>query len=82
MLTPTLTAPTIEETNAEVLLWQARYRAILLPLIGFSTIALKWFALISSDSVLSGTYGQRQLLGIALGLMMAYLRFTAASRSP
>lgn len=75
MLTPTLTAPTIEETNAEVLLWQARYRAILLPLIGFSTIALKWFALISSDSVLSGTYGQRQLLGIALGLMVAYLLF-------
>ncbi|MBX3174027.1 MAG: diguanylate cyclase [Gemmatimonadaceae bacterium] len=75
MLTPTLTAPTIEETNAEVLLWQARYRAIFLPLVGFSTIALKWFDVISAESVLSGIYSERQLLGIALLLMVSYLAF-------
>lgn len=75
MLSPTSVAPTAEESNAEVLLWQARYRAIFLPLVGFSTIALKWFGVVSAESVLATAYGERRVQLIALGLMALYLAF-------
>jgi diguanylate cyclase (GGDEF)-like protein len=66
-------APTAEETYAEVLLWQGRYRAIFLPLVGFSTVTLKWFGVISAQSVLSPMYAERALLLAAIALMVAYL---------
>ena len=68
-------APTTEETYAEVLLWQSRYRAIFLPLVGFSTVTLKWFGVISAQSVLAATYSERMLLLSVIGLMLAYLGF-------
>jgi diguanylate cyclase (GGDEF)-like protein len=70
--TPT---PTTEETNAEVLLWQGRYRAIFLSLVGFSAVTLKWFGVTSTDSVFVGRFGPRPLLVAVLGLMMTYLIF-------
>lgn len=68
-------APTTEETNAEVLLWQGRYRAIFLPLVGFSTVTLKWFGVISAQSIFSGLVAERTLLLFALVAMAIYLLF-------
>ncbi len=59
--------------NAEVLLWQGRYRAIFVPLVGFSTVTLKWFGVISAQSVLSAQYSERKLLLAVVVLMAAYL---------
>ncbi len=70
-----IAAPTAEETNAEVLLWQGRYRAVFLPLVGFSTVTLKWFGVISTHSVLAPLYVERALLVAAIGVMFAYLVF-------
>ncbi len=70
-----LAAPTAEETYAEVLLWQGRYRVIFLPLVGFSTVTLKWFGVISVQSVLAPLFAERALLVAAIGLMVAYLVF-------
>ncbi len=74
-LSPPLVAPTTEETYAEVLLWQARYRAIFLPLVGFSTVTLKWFGVISAKSVLAPQFSERMLLLAVVVLMVTYLAF-------
>jgi diguanylate cyclase (GGDEF)-like protein len=65
--------PAAEEVHAEVLLWQARYRAIFVPLVGFSTITLKWFGVTSADSVFAGRADTRDLLLMVIGLLAAYL---------
>ncbi len=62
-----------EEYQAEVLLWQARYRAIFIPLIGFATVTLKWFGVISSESLLITRYTPRELLAAVVVMMMSYL---------
>ncbi len=61
--------------HAEILLWQSRYRAIFLPLVGFSTLTLKWFGVISTDSAIAALVPMRDLLLAAMGLMLAYLLF-------
>lgn len=68
-------APTAEEMHAEVLLWQGRYRAIFLPLVGFSTVTLKWFGVISAQSVFAADYPERTLLVAVIAMMLAYLAF-------
>ena len=75
MHAPLTLAPSQEETNADVLLWQARYRAVLVLLVGFSAVGLKWFGVVSADSMLVPRYGVRPLLGSAMLLMLAYLAF-------
>jgi len=72
-LIPSLAAAANEENQAEVLLWQARYRAIFVPLIGFSTVTLKWFGVISSESLLIASYSPREILVAVLALIAAYL---------
>lgn len=72
-LLPSLAAQANEANQAEVLLWQARYRAIFVPLIGFSTVTLKWFGVISSESLLITRYSPRELLLAVVSLMAAYL---------
>jgi diguanylate cyclase (GGDEF)-like protein len=62
-----------EENQAEVLLWQARYRAIFVPLIGFSTVTLKWFGVISSESLFIAKYSPRELLLAVTAMLVAYL---------
>ena len=62
--------PTDEESNAEVLLWQGRYRALFLPLVGFSTVTLKWFGVVSAESVYAERFGQRPLLLAVVGMMI------------
>jgi diguanylate cyclase (GGDEF)-like protein len=65
--------PTSDETNAEVLLWQGKYRAIFLPLIGFSTVTLKWFGVISAKSVFADRFPERGLLLAVVGMMLLYI---------
>lgn len=72
---PVTPTPTAEETNAEVLLWQGRYRAIFLSLVGFSAVTLKWFNVTSTDSLYVERFGTRPLLVAVLGLMITYLVF-------
>ena len=74
-ITLTSVLPTAEETNAEILLWQARYRALFVLLIGVSTVVLKWFAVISADSILAGRIPQRQLLLGVLLLLAVYVLY-------
>jgi diguanylate cyclase (GGDEF)-like protein len=72
---PSALIPSTEETNAEVLLWQGRYRAIFVALVGFSAVTLKWFDVISADSLFVERFGVRPLLLGALALMAVYLLF-------
>jgi diguanylate cyclase (GGDEF)-like protein len=72
-LIPSLATTATEENQAEVLLWQARYRAIFVPLIGFSTVTLKWFGVISSESLLISRYSPREILAAVVALIAAYL---------
>ncbi len=62
-----------EQANAEILLWQGRYRALFISLVGFSTITLKWFGVISSDSVFVERIGLRPALLWVLAIIVAYL---------
>lgn len=71
----TSAVPNEEQTHAEILLWQGRYRAIFLPLVGFSTVTLKWFGVISAESVLAPRFGTRALLIAVIGIIVAYLLF-------
>jgi diguanylate cyclase (GGDEF)-like protein len=64
---------TEEQANAEILLWQGRYRALVISLVGFSTITLKWFAVISSESIFVARLGERTVLLWVLALILAYL---------
>jgi diguanylate cyclase (GGDEF)-like protein len=66
-------ALTEASSNAEILLWQARYRALFMSLVGFSTITLKWFGVISSNSLYADRFGVRPLLLAALGVIAVYL---------
>jgi hypothetical protein len=62
-------------SHAEVLLWQGRYRAIFLPLIGFATITLKWFGVVSASSLFAPRYGERSLLLVVALMLASYLLF-------
>ncbi len=62
-----------ESANAEVLLWQGRYRALFISLVGFSTITLKWFGVVSAESMLVERLGLRTALLLMAGLIAAYL---------
>lgn len=71
-LLPTISTAT-EENQAEVLLWQARYRILFASLIGFAALTLKWFGVVSAESVLIARFGTRTLLLTMLALMALYL---------
>jgi len=74
-VTVPLTTPSrsIDEHCAEILRWQARYRMLFASLIGFGTITLKWFGVVSAESVLMARYGLRGVLLAMLGLVVAYV---------
>ncbi len=59
--------------NAEVLLWQGRYRTVFSSLVGFSTVTLKWFGVTSSDSIFVGRFGLRVVLLLVLALIVTYV---------
>lgn len=70
---PTQAMKANEENQAEVLLWQARHRAIFVPLIGFATVTLKWFGVISAESLLVTRYSPRELLAAVVVMVLTYL---------
>jgi diguanylate cyclase (GGDEF)-like protein len=72
---PSLAGPANEENHAQVLLWQARYRAVFVPLIGLSTVTLKWFGVVSTESLFIDRFSPRALLGAVIALMLVYLAF-------
>ncbi len=61
--------------HAEILLWLGRYRAIFVPLIGLSAVTLKWFGVVSAESILVGRFGMRRLLLATTVLIVAYVLF-------
>lgn len=65
--------PATEEAQAEILRWQARYRVVFASLIGFAAVTLKWFGVVSAESVLSGTRSARSLLLTLLAMMVVYV---------
>src|SRR5690606_33247929 len=65
--------PATEEAQAEILRWQARYRVVFASLIGFASITLKWFGVVSAESVLSDTRSARSLLLTMLAMMVVYV---------
>lgn len=71
-LLPTLSTAS-DETQAEVLLWQARYRMLFASLIGLAALTLKWFGVVSAESVLLDRYTTRDLLLTMLAMMTLYI---------
>ena len=61
--------------HGEILLWQGRFRAVFVPLMGLSAVTLKWFGVVSGESLLAARYGVRPVLGAAVVLVAAYMGF-------
>lgn len=69
-------APVIgDQSTAEILQWQGKYRRVFALLIGFGTIALKWSGVTSADSVVARSIGAHQALLVGGGMIVAYLVF-------
>lgn len=62
-----------ELSNAEILLWQGKFRRTFVLLVGVGTTALKWAGVISSDSVVAKGIGAHSALLIGLGMIALYL---------
>jgi len=72
----TTTAPhNAKLSNAEILLWQGRFRRVFVVLVGFGTVALKWAGMISSDSIIARRIGAHEALLWCLAMIGAYLVF-------
>jgi len=67
-----------ELSNAEILLWQGKFRRTFAVVVGFGTIALKWAEVLSSDSVVARRIGTHPALLIGLSLIVVYLAFNEA----
>jgi diguanylate cyclase (GGDEF)-like protein len=64
-----------ESSNAEILLWQGKFRRSFAAMVGFIALSLKWTGLIRADSILVPLIGLNGALGIAAGAVVAYLVF-------
>jgi diguanylate cyclase (GGDEF)-like protein len=60
-------------SNAEILLWQGRFRRAFVGLVGFGTLALKWAGVVASDSVVAQRIGAHQALLWCAAMVAAYL---------
>jgi diguanylate cyclase (GGDEF)-like protein len=60
-------------TNAEILLWQGKFRRTFVLFVGVGTTALKWAGVLSSDSVVARQIGSHRALLIGLGMIAVYL---------
>ena len=69
------TTATEEQMHGEILLWQGRFRAVFVSLVGFSAVTLKWFGVVSSESLFAARYGVKPVLGAAVLLVVTYLLF-------
>ncbi len=59
--------------NAEILLWQARFRRAFVALVAVGMIALKWWGVISAESVVSRRIGTHRALEVSAMLVVLYL---------
>src|SRR5262245_6806617 len=65
-------------SNAEILLWQGKFRRSFAALVGFVALSLKWTGLINSQSILVPIIGLQASLGIATVAVVTYLGFITA----
>jgi diguanylate cyclase len=64
-----------ELSNAEILLWQGKFRRTFVLLLGFGTVALEWSHVISGDSVLARRVGADWAMITCICLVLAYVAF-------
>jgi diguanylate cyclase (GGDEF)-like protein len=67
-----------ELSNAEILLWQGRFRRTFVLLLGLGTVALEWSEVISNDSVLARRVGADWAMIVCICLVLAYVAFNQA----
>jgi diguanylate cyclase (GGDEF)-like protein len=67
-----------EVSNAEILLWQGKFRRVFVLLLGLGTVALEWSQVISNDSVLARRVGADWAMIICIGLILVYIAFNQA----
>lgn len=73
---------TAEVANAEILLWQGRFRRAFALVVSAIALTLKWTGLLDAKSVVEPYLGVNRTLGIAAAVVAAYLVFitTVSSR--
>jgi diguanylate cyclase (GGDEF)-like protein len=64
-----------ELSNAEILLWQGKFRRVFVLLLGFGTVALEWSDVISNDSVFARRVGADWAMMTCIVLILAYVAF-------
>jgi diguanylate cyclase (GGDEF)-like protein len=64
-----------DQSSAEILRWQGKFRRVFALLIGFGTVSLKWAGVLDSDSVVARSVGMHTVLLLGAGLIVAYLVF-------
>ena len=64
-----------EVSNAEILLWQGRFRRTFVLLHGLGTVVLEWAGVISNDSILAGQVGADWAMITCIGLILGYVAF-------
>lgn len=62
-------------SNAEILLWQGKFRRSFAALVGFIALSLKWTGVTSAQSILVPVIGVAASLGIATVAVVGYLGF-------
>ena len=67
-----------QQSVAEILLWQGKFRRSFAALIGFLALSLKWAGLLDATSVLSVHLGTRTSLMIATAAVVVYLGYNEA----
>jgi len=60
-------------SDAEILLWQGRFRRAFVGLVGFVGLSLKWTGLINAQSVLAAQIGATGSLVVAVAIVVVYL---------
>jgi len=62
-------------SNAEILLWQGKFRRSFAALVGFISLSLKWTGLTDAHSILAPLVGRNVSLSIAAGAVILYIIF-------
>lgn len=67
--------PDRSQSNAAILLWQTRYRLLILGAWGVITLVLKWGGMLSADSVGARLFGADRAMLLTAALLVAYFAF-------
>ena len=62
-------------SNAAILVWQSRYRLLLLLAAGIGTIGLRWAGALSDDSIAARTMGEGTAVVLCVALIGLYFAF-------